>query len=148
MDYSEVSSAFCKLVETHFLQRCPPVAGAEKTGSAAATTPAAQASTPLPTPESFADCYRVPQVTLRGQGKRRLSSEDGEDQRNAKKAKMDSEVDLCFIVKVSYKTLKYKYLNVFRFLLDARRWGDLLAGEFREVPSPLQRPGRHQCCRQ
>lgn len=96
MDYSEVSSAFCKLVETHFLQRCPPVAGECKT-DAAPTTPATQASASLPTPESFPDCYRVPQVTLRGQGKRRLSSEDGEDQRNAKKARMDSEVDICFI---------------------------------------------------
>lgn len=97
MDYSEVSSAFCKLVETHFLQRCPPVAGECKKDSAAPTTPATQASASLPTPESFPDCYRVPQVTLKGQGKRRLSSEDGEDQRNAKKARMDSEVDICFI---------------------------------------------------
>lgn len=112
MDYSEVSSAFCKLVETHFLQRCPPVAGAGKTDSAAPAAPAAQASASVPTPESFADCYRVPQLTLRGKGKRRLSSEDGEDQRNAKKAKMDSEVDFCFVVKVSCKTFKYKYLNV------------------------------------
>uniref|UniRef100_H3DQC2 DNA-directed RNA polymerase III subunit RPC3 n=1 Tax=Tetraodon nigroviridis TaxID=99883 RepID=H3DQC2_TETNG len=91
MDYSEVSSAFCKLVETHFLQRCPPVAGAAKTDGAAPAAPAAQASASVPTPESFADCYKVPQVTLRGRGKRRLSGEDGEDQRNAKKAKMDSE---------------------------------------------------------
>lgn len=96
MDYSEVSSAFCKLVETHFLQRCPPVAGAGKTESAAPATPAAPAGASLPTPESFPDCYRLPQVTLRGKGKRRLSSEDGEDQRNAKKAKMDSEVDFLF----------------------------------------------------
>lgn len=90
MDYSEVSSAFCKLVETHFLQRCPPVAGAGKADSAAPATPAAQA-------ESFTDCYKVPQVTIRGQGKRRLSSEDV-DQRNAKKARMDSEEVVCFIV--------------------------------------------------
>lgn len=94
MDYSEVSSAFSKLVETHFLQRCPPVAGAGKTDSATPATPATPASTSLPTPESFPDCYKVPQVTLRGQGKRRLSNEDGEDQRNAKKAKMDPEVGM------------------------------------------------------
>lgn len=95
MDYSEVSSAFCKLVETHFLQRCPPVAGAGKADSAAPATPAAQAGASAPTPESFPDCYRVPQVTIRGQGKRRLSSEDV-DQRNAKKARMDSEVDVFY----------------------------------------------------
>lgn len=98
MDYSEVSSAFCKLVETHFLQRCPPVAGAAKTDSSAPAAPAAPAAQPsTPTPESFPDCYRVPQVTLRGQGKRRLSGEDGEEQRNAKKARMDSEVEICFV---------------------------------------------------
>lgn len=99
MDYSEVSSAFCKLVETHFLQRCPPVAAAGKADGAAPATPATQAGAPAPapTPESFPDCYRVPQVTIRGQGKRRLSSEDV-DQRNAKKARVDSEVDVCFIV--------------------------------------------------
>lgn len=96
MDYSEVSSAFCKLVETHFLQRCPPVAGAGKADSAAPATPATQAGASAPTPESFPDCYRVPQVTIRGQGKRRLSSEDV-DQMIAKKAKMDPEVDVCFI---------------------------------------------------
>lgn len=100
MDYSEVSSAFSKLVETHFLQRCPPVVRAEKTASAPPAAPAAQASASVPTPESFADCYRVPQVTLKGRGKRRLSNEDGEDQRNAKKAKLDAEVDFSFIVKV------------------------------------------------
>ncbi|XP_056900848.1 DNA-directed RNA polymerase III subunit RPC3 isoform X1 [Takifugu flavidus] len=92
MDYSEVSSAFCKLVETHFLQRCPPVAGPGKADSAAPATPATQAGASAPTPESFPDCYRVPQVTIRGQGKRRLSSEDV-DQTIAKKAKMDPEVD-------------------------------------------------------
>lgn len=97
MDYSEVSSAFCKLVETHFLQRCPPVAGAGKADSATPATPATQAGASVPTPESFPDCYRVPQVTIRGKGKRRLSSEDV-DQKNAKKARMDSEVDVCFIV--------------------------------------------------
>ncbi len=105
MDYSEVSSAFSKLVETHFLQRCPPMAGAGARAGAGTTssatpatpatpagTPAAPVSTALPTPESFPDCYKVPHVTLIGRGKRQFSSEDGEDQRNAKKARMDSEV--------------------------------------------------------
>lgn len=96
MDYSEVSNAFSNLVETHFLQRCPPVARAGKADSAAPAapaipgTPAAAPSTTQPTPESFPDCYTVPHVTLIGKGKRRHSGEDGEDQRNAKKAKMDS----------------------------------------------------------
>uniref|UniRef100_A0A8D0CUF8 DNA-directed RNA polymerase III subunit RPC3 n=1 Tax=Sander lucioperca TaxID=283035 RepID=A0A8D0CUF8_SANLU len=40
MDYSEVSSAFFRLVETHFLQRCPPLAGAEPKDSATPAAPA------------------------------------------------------------------------------------------------------------
>ncbi|XP_071325628.1 DNA-directed RNA polymerase III subunit RPC3 [Trachinotus anak] len=97
MDYSEVSSAFSKLVETHFLQRCPPLAGAGTTDSTTPATPATPAapaapvSTTQPTPESFPDCYKVPHMTLIGRGKRQLSSEEGEDQRNAKKAKLDLE---------------------------------------------------------
>lgn len=101
MDYNEVTSAFSKLVETHFLQRCPPmVTAATTTDTAAPATPATSAtpgapatpvSTALPTPESFPDCYKVPHVTLIGRGKRQLSTEDGEEQRNAKRAKLDSE---------------------------------------------------------
>uniref|UniRef100_A0A3P8S1T1 DNA-directed RNA polymerase III subunit RPC3 n=1 Tax=Amphiprion percula TaxID=161767 RepID=A0A3P8S1T1_AMPPE len=100
MDYSEVSSAFSKLVETHFLQRCPTLAGAGTADStspaagatpAAPGTPAAPASAIPPTPESFPDCYKVPHMTLVGRGKRQLTAEDGEDQRNAKRQKMDSE---------------------------------------------------------
>lgn len=97
MDYGEVSSAFSKLVETHFLQRCPPTGGAATKESATPATPAtpsAPASTTPPKAESFPDCYKVPHVTLTGRGKRQLSSEDGEDQRNAKKARMDTEVDI------------------------------------------------------
>lgn len=101
MDYNEVTSAFSKLVETHFLQRCPPmVTAATTTDTATPATPATSAtpgapatpvSTALPTPESFPDCYKVPHVTLIGRGKRQLSTEDGEEQRNAKRAKLDSE---------------------------------------------------------
>uniref|UniRef100_A0A3B5MZS0 DNA-directed RNA polymerase III subunit RPC3 n=1 Tax=Xiphophorus couchianus TaxID=32473 RepID=A0A3B5MZS0_9TELE len=80
MDYSEVSSAFSKLVETHFLQRCPPVGGA---GTSGTTAPAAA--------PSFPECYSVPHVSLIGRGKRQLVPENGEDQRNAKRAKMDTE---------------------------------------------------------
>lgn len=92
MDYGEVSSAFSKLVETHFLQRCPPMGGAGTTESPAANAASAPpaASITLPKPESFPDCYKVPQVTLAGRGKRQLASEDGEEQRNAKRARMDS----------------------------------------------------------
>lgn len=100
MDYSEVSSAFSKLVETHFLQRCPQMAGTGTAGSATQATPATPAtpgaapvSSDLPTPESFPDCYKVPQVTLIGRGKRRHSGEEGEDQRNAKKAKLEKHGD-------------------------------------------------------
>uniref|UniRef100_A0A3Q3IA40 DNA-directed RNA polymerase III subunit RPC3 n=1 Tax=Monopterus albus TaxID=43700 RepID=A0A3Q3IA40_MONAL len=95
MDYSEVSSTFSKLVETHFLQRCPPLA--QKTDvmtTATPATPGAPAdpvSTTLSTPESFPDCYKVPHVTLIGRGKRQLSGDDGEDQKNAKKARLDSD---------------------------------------------------------
>lgn len=92
MDYSEVSSAFSKLVETHFLQRCPPQTAAQTSESTTPATPAEPVSTTLPTPESFSDCYKVPHVTLVGRGKRPLPSEEGEDQRNAKKAKLDPEV--------------------------------------------------------
>nr|XP_029507895.1 DNA-directed RNA polymerase III subunit RPC3 isoform X3 [Oncorhynchus nerka] len=81
MEYSEVVSAFSKLVETHFLQRCPPVA---EMGTAAT-------STAPPTAESNPDCYTLPHVTLIGRGKRRRSSDDSEEQRGGKKAKMDSE---------------------------------------------------------
>ncbi|XP_014057207.2 DNA-directed RNA polymerase III subunit RPC3 isoform X2 [Salmo salar] len=95
MEYSEVVSAFSKLVETHFLQRCPPVAemGTAATSSTPATpgTPAAPASTAPPTAESNPDCYKLPHVTLTGCGKRRRSSDDSEEQRGGKKAKMDSE---------------------------------------------------------
>ncbi|XP_055766823.1 DNA-directed RNA polymerase III subunit RPC3-like isoform X3 [Salvelinus fontinalis] len=95
MEYSEVVSAFSKLVETHFLQRCPPVAeiGTAATSITPATpgTPAASASTAPPTAESNPDCYKLPHVTLIGRGKRRRSSDDSEEQRGGKKAKMDSE---------------------------------------------------------
>lgn len=98
MDYTEVSSAFSKLVETHFLQRCPPLAGAGAKDSSAPSetpaapgTPAAPVNTTPPTPESFPECYKVPSVRLVGRGKRQLASEDGEEQRSAKRAKMDPE---------------------------------------------------------
>uniref|UniRef100_A0A1A8FAT5 DNA-directed RNA polymerase III subunit RPC3 n=1 Tax=Nothobranchius korthausae TaxID=1143690 RepID=A0A1A8FAT5_9TELE len=94
VDYSEVSSVFSKLVETHFLQRCPPLGGAGMTVSstqAAPNPPAAASSFTLPNPESFSECYKVPHVTLVGRGKRQLATEEGEEQRSAKRAKMEPE---------------------------------------------------------
>lgn len=89
MDYSEVSSAFSKLVETHFLQRCPPV-GVEKT-AASPDSPPAPVTTTSSSAETYPECYKVPHVTLVGRGKRPLCTEEGEEQRNAKKAKMDTQ---------------------------------------------------------
>ncbi|XP_005936176.1 DNA-directed RNA polymerase III subunit RPC3 [Haplochromis burtoni] len=98
MDYSEVSSTFSKLVETHFLQRCPPLPRVGNKDSSAPSetpatpgTPAAPVNTAPPTPESFPECYKVPSMTLIGRGKRQLASEDGEEQRSAKRAKMDPQ---------------------------------------------------------
>ncbi|KAK7878845.1 hypothetical protein WMY93_030871 [Mugilogobius chulae] len=89
MDYSEVSSAFSKLVETHFLQRCPPVGAEKKTASS--DNPTAPVVTGPPSAESFPECYTVPHVKLFGRGKRPLVTEEGEEQRNAKKPKLDTE---------------------------------------------------------
>ncbi|XP_028985109.1 DNA-directed RNA polymerase III subunit RPC3 [Betta splendens] len=90
MDYNEVSSAFSKLVETHFLQRCPPQK-TQASDNSTTTTPSDPVSTTQSTPESFPDCYKVPHVTLVGRGKRPHPGEDGEDQRNAKRPKLDPE---------------------------------------------------------
>ncbi|KAJ3597912.1 hypothetical protein NHX12_001428 [Muraenolepis orangiensis] len=83
MEYSEVISTFSKLVETHFLQRCPPVSLSAPPPPAAPVGPgpsAAPVSTSPPTAESFPDCYSVPQVSMVGRGKHRRSGEDaGED---------------------------------------------------------------------
>lgn len=88
MEYSEVVSTFSKLVETHFLQRCPPVSEVAPPVSTAPQVPGAPAaliSVAPPTAESFPDCYLVPTVTLVGRGKRRRSGEDGaEEQRPSK----------------------------------------------------------------
>lgn len=83
MDYSEVVNAFSNLVETHFLQRCPPVdnVGISVTTEASGSQPSE--------PESHPDCYRIPQLHLTGRGKRRRSGEDA-DERGAKKAKMEN----------------------------------------------------------
>ncbi|XP_051575991.1 DNA-directed RNA polymerase III subunit RPC3-like isoform X1 [Myxocyprinus asiaticus] len=90
MDYSEVVTAFSRLVETHFLQRCPPVASSGSSTSAVADCPPPAVAQPSE-PESNPDCYKIPYISLTGKGKRRRSSDDGEaDQSVAKKAKTDN----------------------------------------------------------
>uniref|UniRef100_A0A8C2HU95 DNA-directed RNA polymerase III subunit RPC3 n=1 Tax=Cyprinus carpio TaxID=7962 RepID=A0A8C2HU95_CYPCA len=66
MDYSEVVSAFSQLVETHFLQRCPPLASAGSSSSGAVDTPLPVATQPTE-PESNPDCYKLPYINLTGQ---------------------------------------------------------------------------------
>ncbi|KAJ8289988.1 hypothetical protein GJAV_G00007470 [Gymnothorax javanicus] len=88
MEYSEVVSAFSKLVETHFLQRCPPVAdvGTAPSMVAGPGTPATQ-----PANDSHPDRYTLPPIKLIGRGKRRHPSDEGEgESKVAKRAKMDT----------------------------------------------------------
>ncbi|XP_066539424.1 DNA-directed RNA polymerase III subunit RPC3 [Hoplias malabaricus] len=74
MEYSDVITSFTRLVETHFLQRCPQVDISGKNVQ----------------PETHSDCYTIPQIHLTGRGKRRRSGEDADaDGRVAKKAKLD-----------------------------------------------------------
>ncbi|KAK0134964.1 DNA-directed RNA polymerase III subunit RPC3 [Merluccius polli] len=98
VEYSEVVSTFSKLVETHFLQRCPPVSEAAPAASTAPMIPGSgpsgsgPAASAPPTAESFPDCYTVPHVSLVGWGKRRRSGEDAaEEQGVGKKAKTDEQ---------------------------------------------------------
>lgn len=66
MDYSEVVSAFSQLVETHFLQRCPPVASTGSSNPEVVDNPPPAVAQPSE-PESHPDCYRVPYINLTGQ---------------------------------------------------------------------------------
>ncbi|XP_027004765.1 DNA-directed RNA polymerase III subunit RPC3 isoform X1 [Tachysurus fulvidraco] len=103
MDYGEVMNAFSRLVETHFIQRCPPVdnlgtAASRKSSSgtfATSSSGAPATSTPQSDqPESHPDCYKLPQISLSGRGKRRRSSGDVEaNDRGAKRAKIDNTED-------------------------------------------------------
>lgn len=71
MDYNEVINAFSNLVETHFLQRCPPVdsLGATVTTTSSSGTPESSANTTPQSaqPESHPDCYKLPQIHLSGE---------------------------------------------------------------------------------
>ncbi|KAM9487973.1 DNA-directed RNA polymerase III subunit RPC3 [Clarias gariepinus] len=90
MDYNEVMTAFSRLVETHFLQRCPPV-DSSGTSSSETSDSTANATPQSAQPESHPDCYKLPQIHLSGRGKRRRSSGDAEaNDRRAKRAKLDN----------------------------------------------------------
>uniref|UniRef100_A0A8B9GVQ3 DNA-directed RNA polymerase III subunit RPC3 n=1 Tax=Astyanax mexicanus TaxID=7994 RepID=A0A8B9GVQ3_ASTMX len=62
MEYSEVITAFTRLVETHFLQRCPPVDSMGTAGKASSGSSDASAVPQPARPETHPDCYLIPQV--------------------------------------------------------------------------------------
>ncbi|NXD60191.1 RPC3 polymerase, partial [Corvus moneduloides] len=83
MDYSEVSSTFVRLADTHFIQRCPMVP--EIPRGAKAPPPPAPA---LAIAEK--DMYVVPRLSLAGKGKRRHScDEEEEGEHKAKRQKQE-----------------------------------------------------------
>ncbi|XP_018593411.1 DNA-directed RNA polymerase III subunit RPC3 [Scleropages formosus] len=89
MDYSEVVSAFSRLVETHFLQRCPSIA--EPSATPVDAVPPVPVAVPT-LAENHPDRYTLPQISLKGRGKRRLSSEENEgDERAGKRARLDED---------------------------------------------------------
>lgn len=79
MDYAEVSNAFVRLADTHFVQRCPLVPD----------TDSSDPGPPPPAPNlviNEKDMYLVPKLSLIGKGKRRRSSdEDAAGEPKAKK---------------------------------------------------------------
>ncbi|NWR40411.1 RPC3 polymerase, partial [Tachuris rubrigastra] len=84
MDYSEVSSTFVRLADTHFIRRCPMAP--ESAGNA-------EEAPPPPAPAlaiADRDMYAVPRLSLAGKGKRRRSCDEDEDgQRKAKRHKQE-----------------------------------------------------------
>ncbi|XP_058876897.1 DNA-directed RNA polymerase III subunit RPC3 [Acipenser ruthenus] len=84
MEHSEVANTFTKLVETHFLQRCPLVSEAEKS----------EGARPQPAPtlqEPTNDMYTLPEVNLAGRGKRRRSVDDTEGESKSKRSRLDPQ---------------------------------------------------------
>ncbi|NXN82844.1 RPC3 polymerase, partial [Bombycilla garrulus] len=78
MDYTEVSSTFVRLADTHFIQRCPIVP----------ETPQSAKSLPPPAPAlaiAEKDMYVVPRLSLVGKGKRRHSCDEEEEQEHKAK---------------------------------------------------------------
>ncbi|XP_005533551.1 PREDICTED: DNA-directed RNA polymerase III subunit RPC3 isoform X2 [Pseudopodoces humilis] len=83
MDYTEVSSTFVRLADTHFIQRCPIVP--ESPRSAKALPHSAPA---LAVDEK--DMYIVPRLSLVGKGKRRHSCDKEEEgEHKTKRQKQD-----------------------------------------------------------
>ncbi|NWT76587.1 RPC3 polymerase, partial [Prunella himalayana] len=83
MDYTEVSSTFVRLADTHFIQRCPTAPeNPQSTKGPQAPAPA------LAIAEK--DMYLVPQLNLVGKGKRRRScDEEEEGEHKAKRKKQE-----------------------------------------------------------
>ncbi|NXO66961.1 RPC3 polymerase, partial [Phainopepla nitens] len=83
MDYTEVSSTFVRLADTHFIQRCPVVP----------ETPQSAKAPPPPAPAlaiAEKDMYVVPRLSLVGKGKRRHScDEEEEGEHKAKRQKQE-----------------------------------------------------------
>ncbi|XP_066577113.1 DNA-directed RNA polymerase III subunit RPC3 [Amia ocellicauda] len=82
VELSEVAAAFSRLVETHFLQRCPSV---DETITDAPGPGSAPTLTDCP-----AQRYTLPRVSFTGAGKRRRSSEDREGETRPKRARLDT----------------------------------------------------------
>ncbi|NXC90119.1 RPC3 polymerase, partial [Cercotrichas coryphoeus] len=82
MDYTEVSSTFVRLADTHFIQRCPIVPESPRNSKAP----------PAPAPAlaiAEKDMYVVPRLSLVGKGKRRHSCDEEEE--GAHKAKRQKQ---------------------------------------------------------
>ncbi|NXC43580.1 RPC3 polymerase, partial [Penelope pileata] len=85
MDYTDVSSTFVRLADTHFVQRCPQVPDAPQ----APDVPPPAAPTLVINEK---DMYTVPRLHLVGKGKRRRSCDEGESgEPKAKRQKQDAE---------------------------------------------------------
>ncbi|NXU93439.1 RPC3 polymerase, partial [Xiphorhynchus elegans] len=83
LDYSEVSNAFVRLADTHFIQRCPMAPETPRDGEGA---PPAVPSLAVP----HRDMYVVPRLSLGGKGKRRRScDEEEEGEHKAKRQKQE-----------------------------------------------------------
>lgn len=66
MDYSEVVTAFSRLVETHFLQRSPPMTPAGSSTSGGADSNPPSVTEPIQ-PETNPDCYKLPYINISGE---------------------------------------------------------------------------------
>ncbi|XP_060109041.1 DNA-directed RNA polymerase III subunit RPC3 [Heteronotia binoei] len=84
MDYSEVSSTFVRLADTHFVQRCPSAPENPEPSEA-----------PLPPAPTLVfnekEMYTVPRLTLVGKGKRRHSDKDDDCEPKAKRQKPSTD---------------------------------------------------------